>query len=510
MNSTTVGQALRRLVRTPGFTVPVLLLLALGLGASATMFAVVDGVLLEPLPLPDSKELVVLCEQHPSVEGYCVGSVPTTRDLGRAAASLETAGAARGWSYSYEDGGEVEGVSGGIAAPEFFDALEVQPALGRLFAPDEIGPDRDDVLVLSHAFWTRRYGADPGVLNRTVRLDGEPVEIVGVLPEGLEVPTLEWVEVWRPLHVDPAVELNRGWRGFTALGRLAPGATVESAQAELSSLYRSLGTQHEAIGDDWRLRVRTLQDEIVGSARRPLWAFLGGVLLLLLIASANVASLVVARLVARWRDAAIRAALGAGARTLVGEVVVEGGLLALLATLLGLVLAVGGLRVLLAYAPPGVPRLDNVGLDASVFVFAALLAGFTVLVFALAAAVRARAPIGAALGSARPAGLDVRGMGPHRWLVAGEVALSVVLVFTSLLLARSLMGFLGWDPGIDLDRVVVVPAIASSGVHATGADVMRFWRQAEEELDGLPGVAAAGTGSSVPLRGGIERAQIRI
>ncbi|HEX9710321.1 MAG TPA: ABC transporter permease, partial [Candidatus Thermoplasmatota archaeon] len=181
-------RALRGLLRGPAFTLPAVLILAVAIGANTAIFTVVDAVVLRPLPLPDSRELVILCEEHASIEGYCIMSPPNAEDLGREARTLEGVGLVRDWPFAVGDAGESAAVRGGIATPAFFRLLGVELERGRAFAEDEVGPGRDRVVLLGHALWTTRFGADPSVVGSTVTVDGEPNTVVGVLPAGFEVP----------------------------------------------------------------------------------------------------------------------------------------------------------------------------------------------------------------------------------------------------------------------------------------------------------------------------------
>jgi putative ABC transport system permease protein len=497
--------AVRTLLKNPGFTLPALLILSLGIGATVAIFAVVDGILLEPLDFPDSDRLVTLCEVNPSTQGYCVGSVPNTRDLGENARTLEAAGSARWWSYPLRDDRGSLAVATAIATPEYLRVLGVKPLLGRVFTADEVGEEGNDVLILTHAFWQSRYGGDPDIVGRTVQVDDEAVAIIGVLPADFGVPGLEGTDVWRPVHVSPDDEEARVWRGFQTVARLAPGASLREARTELTALYRSMGLSHEVITDDWRLVVRSLLDEVVGDTRGALLSFLGAVALLLTIACANVANLLLVRSARRRQEFAVRAALGARQEHLVGTVLAESLALALLAGAVGVVLAWWGSGLFVALAPAGVPRLDNVGIDPGVLLFAVLVSAGTVVLFGLLPALRVRdSDLAAQLTSSRGSRGSPAGTRLRRGLVVAEMALSLMLLFGSGLLARSFAGYLRWDPGFDREGLMVASVIASTTRFPDGASVRAFWGQVEEELATIPGVQGVSTASAVPLRGGEE------
>jgi predicted permease len=494
--------ALRGLARHPSFTLPAVGILGLSLGAAATLYTVVDGVLREPLPLPESERLALLCEEHATLDGLCIGSVGTTRELVDASPVLVAGGVARSWGASLEDWVGRTGLASGIADPGFFEALGLPPLHGRLFLADEMGPDRDDVLLLTHPLWMRRYGGDPSVVGRSVQLDGEPVTIVGVLHPDFVVPTQPGIEAWRPVHVDLADPQAHSWRGFQAVVRLAPGVSPEAARVRLAEGYARLAETTDAIDAEWRLGLHGWLDEMVASARPTLHALFGGVLLLLLIGCVNVANLVFARTAMRARELDVRAALGAGRGGLIRLVSMEGALVGLGAALLALGTAALGVDVLLRLAPPGLPRVDNVSLDASTVLFVGGTAVATVFLFGAVPALMATRRTGPATGRAFTDGR--RAARARRGLVVAELALSTALLFGGIVLARTLSAWSRWDPGFDREGLVVTSLLASTGAQPTRADVAALWERVEATLEEIPGVEAVATASAVPLRGGRE------
>ena len=286
---------IRQLLSRPGFSVLAVATLAIGTGASAAMFGIVDRVLLRPLPFPDSGRLVQLCETNESVHSYCVASPPDARDWADASRGLASIGQGRGWPFKMEIGGKHEGVDGGLAEPGLFRTLGVTPLLGRLILPGDVTAGSRHVVVLSHALWTTRFGGDTAALGSSLTLDGEQYQIVGVLRPGLEVPHLEEAALWVPFPFDPRDEENRKWRGFMTIGRLADGVAPASAERELAAVQARLAERHPETNRGWGARIVPLLDSMVGPVRTVLLAFLGAVALLLLAACANVASLLVAR-----------------------------------------------------------------------------------------------------------------------------------------------------------------------------------------------------------------------
>ena len=494
----------RSLARSPGFTVPALLILAVGMTAATAIFTVVDSIVFRPLDLPDSHRLVLVCEDHPRLQGYCIAAPGQVEDFRRASTTLSDVGIGRTWQYSLSDGAGTVGVSGGLASAGFLRALGVTPTLGRLFTDGEEGPDADDVVLLSHAFWTTRYGADPSVLGRNVTLDGEPGTVVGVLPAGFQAPfDMASVEVWKPPHfsmLDPEV---RGWRGFRAVGRLAPGAALPAAEAELTGLYAGIARQHDEVNDEWRLRVTPLLTEVVGDTRPVFMAFLGAAGLLLVIVCANVANLLLARGMGRRHELAVRAALGAERGRLIRGILGESLVLTLAATALATVLGAGATHFLVRMAPPEIPRLDEVSMDGRVLAFAALLSVAATALFAVLPALRVTAWDLAQTVKSGGRGLEARGSNRLRSsMVVAELALAVVLLAAAGMLTRSFAAYLSWEPGFDRESVITVSTFASSGKYATRPEVTSLWRRGEEGIAAVPGVTSVATASAGPLFGG--------
>jgi hypothetical protein len=265
--------ALRQLRRKPAFTILALLMIALGVGATSGIFSVVNGVLLTPLPFPDPGELVFICEAN-QVQGSC-GTVapPNALDMARHSRSVTDIGLARSWTVVMSADGASQGVAGGLATPDYFRVLQTVPALGRLFVPEDQRGVGSPVAIVSHAFWRTAFGSDSAVVDRRVTIDGQPFTIVGVLPDGFEAPFLSDIELWRPLHIDPASEQHRDWRGFFAIGRLAAGATLAAAQDELSGIATQLADRFPDSNRGWTVQVETLRNRVVGTARSTLLLF---------------------------------------------------------------------------------------------------------------------------------------------------------------------------------------------------------------------------------------------
>jgi putative ABC transport system permease protein len=496
--------AVRTLLKSPGFTLVAVATLALGIGVSVAIFSVVDNVLLRPLPFPDSRRLVALCELHPSVEGFCIASPPDVEDWARSSRALASVGLGRGWAFTARHGTVTELVDGGLATPALFRTLQISPAIGRLFRPEEVGPGAR-VVVLSDALWRTAYGADRATVGRTIVLDGNSYEIIGVLPPRADVPHLEQARLWVPLPFDPRDEANRQWRGFEVIGRLAPGTTLATAAAELGTIQRDLGVRYPATNRDWGVRVEPLLDNIVGPVRSTLLVFMGAVAILLLVACVNVTNLLVARGASREREFALRSALGARPRRLFRLIATESLVMALLSGAAGLVVARWTVDVLLPFMPNPLPRLDAIALDARVVGFAVVLTVLAGLFAGLVPAARAaRFDLAGAIKEGHHPAVWRKTLGLRGGLVVAEVAMAFVLATGAGLLARSFASLLEWKPGFDQTNLVTFWTLASDGKYRDQPSVAALFERVKAELRSIPGVTSLGMASSGPLFGGTE------
>ena len=497
--------AIRGLLRSPGFSLVAVLTLALGIGANTAIFSVVDGILLRPLPLSESHRLVALCETNPSIAAFCIGSPANVEDWDEQASAIEDFGLGRQWSFTLRGDNGIEGVSGGIATPGMFNVLRLTPAMGRLLQRSDLEPGNNHVVVLSHAMWQTRFGADPTAVGKPVLLDGESYEIVGVLAAGAQVPRLEGVELWAPLHFHPREERHRAWRGFMVYGRLAAGATMHGAREEMNVLAARLGELYPETNEGWGITVTPLRDRIVGSVRPTLLVFLAAVGFVLLIGCANVANLLLVRGASRRRELAVRTALGARRFRLVRLLLAEALVLSVLGGLAGVILSVAALNVFTSLAPAGIPRLEEVAVDGRVLAFALVLSVATTVVFGLVPSLQSTSvDLNQALkeggrGTAGRSRVGVRGI-----LVVSEVALALMLLVGAGLLTRSFAGLLNWDPGFDRENLLTVWLLTASPRFESGEQVVALHTQAAEEVASLPSVIAVGQTSAGPLFGGLE------
>ncbi len=495
--------AVRMLLRDRGFAIVTVLVLALGIGTSTAIYTVVDHIVFRPLDLPDSERLVALCEASRTSHGFCSVSPPDATDWAARSRTLHSIGIARSETFAWSRETGARTLTGGIATPSFLQALGVRPVLGRLLQDSDMPPaGNGQVVVLDYGMWQSDLGGDPAAVGREIVLDGKPYRVVGVLPEGTQVPRLEWVRFWTPVPFDPRDEENRTWRGLIAVGRLAPNATVASASAELNRIQRALAREHPVEDAGWTVTAIRMRDQMVGGARRTLLVFLGAVGVVLILVCVNVANLLLARAATRERELAVRSALGARRGVLARQLLTESGVLALLGGIGGLLVALVGTRTFVRLAPTGIPRVNEIAMDGRVFLF---VLGVTVacgLLVGLAPAVHTnvgdlmRVLRHARTSASRRAGRLRRG------LVVGELALTLMLVAGAALLLRSYSGLLDWNPGFDPDHVLTFQVFPGMGRYPAPEQLLGFYREAEDRLRALPGVVSVGMASSGPLFGG--------
>ncbi|MGE5358502.1 MAG: ABC transporter permease [Bacteroidales bacterium] len=491
--------ALRTLARAPAFTAAVVITIALGVGATTSLFTVVDAILLQPLPFPASDRVYRLCETNASIGGHCGASPLNVADWARASRTLESAGVARTEPMIGQSADEKFSLRGAIASPGFFRVLRLEPALGRLIEDRDMPRGSNQVAVVSHAFWQTRLGGDRRVLGQSIVLDGKTFTIVGVLGPDAYFPDsyLQRAEVWKPLTASLDNVENRNWRGFVAIGRLSAGATAKSLGAELTTIRTQLERAYPEANANWGLRLVGIRESVVGEVRARLWIFLGVTALVLLIVCANVASLLLVRASRRTGEFAVRASLGAGRARLVQQLVTESLVLSLVGGGLGLLIASWATSLFVGLAPPAIPRLAEVGIDIRIVLFAFLLSAVTAVLFGTVPARQAaKTDLNRLLKGARAASA---GDGRVRAaLVVVEVALALMLLVAAGLLTRSFARLLAWDPGFDREGLVTVWMLPSQQAGSPVALMQRV----RDEIASVPGVRGAGLTSAGPLFGG--------
>jgi len=490
--------ALRMFARTPGFTLVAVVTLGVGIGMSVAVWSVVDAVLIDPLPVPDSARLVELRTMDPGHVGRGFPSTsPDYREWAERNQSFEAMAATFRENVSLTGGDEPERISGTRATATFFDVVGVTPSLGRAFRPEEDQSSDDLVVVLSHGLWQRRFAADAGVLGTTVTLDGRPRVVVGVMPEGFSFPGD--TEAWLPMAFDWSQE-HRG-RGYVVpYGRLRDGVTLEEAQADLDRIAAWQQRQFPDTNEGVWVRAVPAKEMVVGDVRPALLVLLAAVTGVLLIAVGNVAILQSVRTVARRREVALRQALGARRSRLVRQLLTESTLLALAGGVLGVLLAYLATRLVSLGFAPFVPRRGEIGVDLDVLVFAVVLSLAVGLMVGSVTVVRTRDErIMARLRETDPAVVGRRPAGTA--LIVAEIAVSVVLVAGAALLGRTFLNLMGVDPGFDGEGVLSLEVTLTADRYRDASDRVAFLQRATAEIESLPGVASVGTVYPLPLQG---------
>lgn len=489
--------ALRSWRRRPAAIVAALFALSLGIGANTVIFSVVSGVLIKPLPYLEPDRLVMVWRDMrarggPEREWSSPGHVVSWQ---RDAEVFDQVAGVRGWAPNLTGDGEPERLRGAAVSRAYFLALGVQPLHGRIFTAGEDLPGSGPVTVISHGLWTRRFGSTPDIVGRTVSLDGQPTEIVGVMPASFRPAVVE-ADLWSPLRLNPAAA-PRGMIVLRVLARLAPGVTIEQAQSRLPALALA-GTRQDPEEEGTRLSLVGLHEDMVGPVRPVLLVLTGAVILVLLIACANVASLLLSRASERSREIAIRLALGAGRGAIVRQLLTESVLLGALGGILGVLLAWWGLQGLLGIAPPSAPRLQEVGLDGVVLGFAAATALITALLAGLAPAlITARATLTPAL---RDGGRESTGGSRTRSaLVVVEVTLAMMLVAGAGLLVRSLISLQRTDLGFDPRNVLTASVSPPRTAYRDDEALRVLYGQLLDRAASIPGVQTAAVASVLPL-----------
>ena len=507
--------ALRALRRTPGVTAVAIATLAIGIGATTTIFTVMNGVLLRPLPYGEPDRLAIIWNDL----GEGAQSLPAVNALdfldyrersrvfeGFAAASGPGAVGLRG---NLTGDGDPERVDVSPVTANFFPLLGVAPMLGRSFTADEERANGPHVAMLSHRLWQRRYAGDPGIVGRTVAIDGVEHEVVGILPPSfrLHLPAEAFMvtdaEVWVPLQYDYGQAPPRNYTGFTVFGRLAKGSTWAQGKAEMDGIAARLRSEHPVhAGSDLRIRVIPLLEDVVKHTRPTLLLLMGAVGLVLLIACANVANLLLTRATAREAEFALRAALGANRGTMTRQLLIEGALIAGAGGGLGLLATYWTMALLRASPPANLPRLGDIQVDATVLAFALGVSVATVFLSALVPALRASRvdPHTALQAGARGSGGRDR-QRLREFLIGAEVALSVVLLVGTGLLIRSFVALQGAQPGFEARGVLTFQLALPVTRYPDNESQLAFFRRLEERLRALPGVAAVGQTNRLPLTG---------
>jgi predicted permease len=500
--------ALRALSKSPGFTIVALATLALGIGANTAIFSIVDGILLAPLPYERPEELVWVSETSNRGTPMSV-AFPNYVDWRAQSTSFAGLALANAFTTTVLGGEEPVPATLATVGEDYWTVFPARPLQGRLTtAPDHL-PGSQPVAVVSRSFWQNELGGR-ALDAYTLEVVGQRVRVVGVVPDGIGYPA--GAQVWVPAEPQNSSD-SRTAHNWSVVGRLRPRVSVERARQEVDAIMKRIAAASEEQGDFLAVGATTvpLVDEVVGDVRRPLYLLLGAAALVLLVACTNLASTLLARGTARDRELAVRVSLGAARSRIARQLLTESLLLSLLGGALGVVIAYAVVQGVRAAGPAFLPRLSEVGIDAGVIGYTALVSILTALLFGLLPARRlSRADAGDALRSgSRGNAMNARSA-VWKALVGAEVALALVLVIGSALLVRSFQTIVAQDAGFDAQDVAVIPMSLSHIRYADGAAHARFYESFLVELESVPGVAAVGVMSSVPLAGSLPNGRLEL
>ena len=496
--------ALRSLSKRPGFTVAAVITLMLAIGVNTTIFSLVNAVLLRALPFPHPEQLVSVYK--PVAEGELPG-IAAYQYLAwhEQQTRFQAVGAFTDDSFNLTGLGEPERISCAEVTASLFQTLDVQPVRGRVFTAEEDRPGTNNVAIVSEGFWQRRYGRDDSIVGKSLTLNDRPYTIVGVMPAGFRFPGD--FDIWLPLALDPVKEFHSDYFSLVeVVGRLKPGADLQSAQAELSLIAHNASAKvKEPL--PLTIEVDPLQQQLVSGVRLTMLLLWGAVGLVMLLACVNVAGLMISRTVARQREMAVRAAVGARRWQLVRQLLTESIVLGLAGGALGLLVAIWSTRAIGSLAPEGfatsVYDFNNIPLDWRVFVFTLALSVVTGIVFGLAPALTASKPdLLQTLRNSRSAGLMSFGLRSVRgWLVVAELALAMVLLLAAGLLVRSFNKLAAVDLGFDREKVLTAQISLPRSKYNEPQQTLAFQQELLGRIKALPGVQSAGTINHTPLNG---------
>jgi len=510
--------AIRQLRKSPGFTAAAVLTLALGIGATTAIFSVVYAVLLRPLPYGEPERLVQLYETGLRAAGSRDWvSFPNFLDWRRQNQVFEEVAAYRYWPTTVAGEGTPETLLGLQVTSVLFSVLGVHPSLGRTFLPEEDQQGKGNVVILSYGLWQRRFGGSQSIAGRPITIDGQSCTIVGVMPDGFQFPygvpgevALDGIALWIPMR-NPDVQ-NRSSRNYWAIARLKQAVTLKQAQVNMDGIGAAIAQQYPNDNRDLGVKVTSLHQHLTREVNQPLWILLGAIGLVLLIACANLASLLLSKVSTRLREMAVRAALGASRFRLVMQSLTEGCLLSLAGAALGLLLAVWAVESFRRLGPANIPRLQDAGLDLRVLLFALVLSLGTVLLFGLFPALLAsRTNLNDALKDSSSRNTLDRSRGRLRdFLIVGEVAMALILLAGAGLLIQSFRRLLSVDSGFDPRDVVAGWILLPPERYPQPEQQAAFFQRLVERIQALPGVAAAAACNSVPLSGLNDQGGFRI
>ncbi|MFY9555605.1 MAG: ABC transporter permease [Blastocatellia bacterium] len=492
-----VRYGFRMLLKRPGFTTIAVVTLALGIGANTAIFSVVNAVLLRPLPYADPDRLVLFygTNRQMGFSGQWAVCDPDYPDWKSQSGVFGDIAAYQRQFFTLTDPGDPERLLASAVDADLFPLLGVQPALGRTFNADEEQPGREDVAVISHKLWQRRFGSDSGTIGRVVRLDGKSHTVVGVMPAGFEFPNQ--TEVWTPLVLtsDCSNSFNQ------VIARLKPGVQLNQAQQDAGAISIRMSERHPQRDASSEMTLIPLKEFVVANTRPVLLVLLGAVALVLLIACVNVANLLLARAAGRQREMSIRRALGASRWRIVRQLLVESMILSVSGGALGVLFAVWGLEGLLVFLPAGVPRAETIRIDLWVMAFALAASLVSAMIFGLAPALHSsKTDLSRSLKEGERSVSEGRSRRRVRaLLVISEFALAMVLLISAGLLIQSFIRLIQVRPGFDAANVLTMNVILPPKRYEKPSDTANFYRTVIQRFQNVPGVRAAGAVFGLPL-----------
>ena len=502
---------IRVLLKSPAFTAVAVIALALGIGANTAVFSVVNGVLLKPLPYKDAERLALILGANLTTGQIFGGSVspPDFVDYRDRQQSFERLAASASWEASLTGGAEPERVKSSRVTEGYFETLGVEPIYGRTFTREEEQSGRDQVVVLGNGIWQQRFGGDPNILGQTITLNDRGYTVIGIMPAGFQYP--RDVELWVPLAFGTPQTSVRRFHFLRPVGRLKAGVSLEQAQADFTSIARQLAEQYPDSNREYGAGLVSMSERIIGSMRQPLLILSGAVAFVLLIACANIASLLLARASARQKEIAVRAALGASRARIARQMLTESLLLSVFGGTLGLLVASWGIKALVALSSDNIPRVKEVGIDGRVLGFTLGVSIVTGIIFGLIPAIQAsRTDLNETLKEGGRSAATAMGQWIRRALVVFEVAIALTVLIGAGLMIKSFMKLSEVDPGFKPANVLTMQVALAVQKYPEPSQRTAFFKQLVHRVEGLPGVEAVGTISQLPMSGQQEDTRFTI
>ena len=498
-----IRYGMRMMLKKPGFTLIAIVTLALGIGANAAIFSVVDTVLLRPLPFKESDRLMMLNETKlPQFPSFSVapGNFLAWKKQSTVFEQLVAFNVAK---VNLTNNGEPEQLMSLNVTDGFFSMLGAAPLLGRNFLSEEDQPGRNNVVILSYKLWQSRFGANQNILHQSITLNGQNYNVIGVMPQDFRF-LIDEVELWTPMAFTPEQTQNHGGHSLIAVGKIKAGISLEQAQAEMRNIGDRLAQEYPEANAGWNVKITPLLEFMVARIKPALLILLAAVAFVLLIACANVANLLLVRAAGRQKEISIRAALGAGRWHIIRQLLTESLMLALLGGTLGLLLANWGLDLLLRLAPQDLPRLTDVALDRRVVLFTLFVTLLTGVIFGLIPALQAANPnLNEAMKDAGRGSTESGGRKTLRnTLVVIEVAAALILLVGAGLLMKSFWRLQNVNPGFNTENALALTVTLPEKKYKDAAQQVTFFQQLIENLRALPGVQSVGATSTVPISGG--------